>query len=157
MAYTNTGTAYMTLMREYMEAVIDIESMDRDDVFKKAFKPVQTFDFLQDMLATRSNVGKNRFTSHKDEEKDDQDDDVAIDDDHEKSEDSDQIDENRACDADDIEGVYIHTGKDSIELDERGSPQNAMDSPVNSSARNFHAKDDHHDNKDKNAGIYKFS
>lgn len=147
----------MTLMSEYMQAVIDIESMDRDDVFKKAFKPVQTFDFLQDMLTNRSNLGKSRFTSHKDEEKDDQDDDVAINDDQEKSEDSDQIDENRACDADDIEGVYIHTDTNSIELDERGSPRNAMDSPVNSSTRNCHATDDQHEKKDINAGIYKFS
>lgn len=147
----------MTLMSEFIQAVIDIESMDRDDVFKKAFKPVQTFDFLQDMLATRSNLGKSRFTSHKDEEKDDQDDDVAIDDDQEKSEDSDQIDENRACDADDNEGAYIHTGTNSIELDESGSPRNVMDSPVNSSARNCHATDDQHENKDMNAGIYKFS
>ena len=46
-----------------------LQSADRDDVFRRAFKKPETFDFLDMMLQpSRLGLGSHRFTSHEKQE-----------------------------------------------------------------------------------------
>lgn len=49
----------------HLDAALKLQSPQRDDIFRRAFKKVETFDFLDIMLQpSRFGLGNNRFTSH---------------------------------------------------------------------------------------------
>lgn len=64
MPLTYIDEYWKELITNFLDGIIRIESPLRDDVFKKAFKKPEVFDFLNvELGASKSWFGKNRFSS----------------------------------------------------------------------------------------------
>lgn len=89
---------------------MELQSEDRDDVFRKAFKKNENFEFLDIILQpTRLGLGGHRFSSHKneDDQKAEQSDDI-VDESNKKDENEiDEVDQNDDDEDDQDEKIDI--------------------------------------------------
>lgn len=87
------------LYESRLKEIIDIQSPEREDVFRRAFKKPEVFDFLDLMLQpSRLGLGTNRYSSQQTEEEKDQDD-IA---DDSEAKDKDHDDESEDNEKDDV-------------------------------------------------------